>query len=190
VVLQLFDITQEISYIQYINVTVPPNFRSYLNLFIKFNLNFFPDLVNDDSLTMRSPPGFADSSMDALFFRNISSNFILLAATVAVYAFFKLLQLLVRKKLPNSCLQFFFDKIVGMFEWAGFITMVLGSYVGLCMSCFLQLLNASVRNSVMFASYVCSFLFLVVLLCIPALLYYITERGEYLKKAAPEPEEE
>lgn len=126
---------------------------------------------------MQSPLGFADSSMDALFFRNISSNVILLAATIAVYLFFKLLQFLALKYFTNNCLHFFFNKLVGMFEWAGFITMVLGSYVGLCMACFLQLLNSSARNGVMFASYVCSFLFLIVLLGVPALLYYITERG-------------
>jgi hypothetical protein len=163
ILLQLFDITQEISYIQYINVTVPQNFGSYLDLFIRFNLNFFPDLITDNTITMQSPGGFADN-MDALFFRNMSSNVILLACTIGAYIVLKVLQYGVRRICGTTCLRFVFDKILDMFEWAGFIAIVLGSYVGLCMACFLQLANSSVRNATMYASYICSFLFLMLLL--------------------------
>jgi hypothetical protein len=126
---------------------------------------------------MKSPPGFADSQMDALFFRNISSNLILLAITLAFYLLLKLLQKLIHKTWSNSLPQFIMDKLVGMFEWAGWITMLMGSYVGLAVSCFLQLRNSSVRNAMMFASYVCAFVLLVMLLALPVLLLKITEKG-------------
>lgn len=115
--------------------------------------------------------------MDALFFRNISSNLILLAITLALYLFLKLIEKLIHKTWSNSLGQFIIDKAIGMFEWAGWITMLMGSYVGLAVSCFLQLRNASVRNSMMFASYVCAFVFLVMLLALPVLLLRITEKG-------------
>lgn len=55
--------------------------------------------------------------------------------------------------------------------------MLMGSYVGLAVSCFLQLRNSSVRNAMMFASYVCAFVLLVMLLALPVLLLKITEKG-------------
>ena len=163
---------------------VPDNFNYYLSLFIKFNLNFFPDVVQDNNLVMTAPPAFADSSMDALFFRNISSSLILLGVTLAIYSILKIFQKVSSKLCDKSCFMFIFDKIVGMFEWAGFITMMLGSYVGLCLACFLQLRNASVRNAIMYGSYVCAYVFLLALLALPGILYKITEKGHLISQEA------
>lgn len=62
--------------------------------------------------------------------------------------------------------------------------MLMGSYVGLALASFLQLRNASVRNAMMFASYICAFLFLVLLLALLVLLLKITERRYLMGKEA------
>lgn len=179
--LQLFDIVQEISFIQYIPVKVPNNFDSYLQLFIKINLDIFPNIVQDQTLVMSSPIGFADSNVDSFFFRNISSNVYLVPIVLGTYLLIKLMELVILRWCRVSCFRFIIGKLVDMFQWAGFITMVLGSYVSVCVACFLQLQNSSARNAAMYLSYFVSYIVLLAVMLLAGLIYHLVEKGEKLR---------
>ncbi len=95
-------------------------------------------MIGDDDIYMKAPPGF-DGQMDSLFFRNMSPYIIFAAIILSVYLFFKLIFHAFQHKLQNSLVVFFCKKLIGMFEWAGFILIVLGAYTGLSLNCYLQL---------------------------------------------------
>lgn len=58
IIVQLLEVLQLVSFIQYIQVNYPPVVYEFINSFNIFDFNFFPKLVGEGSYEMRAPRGF------------------------------------------------------------------------------------------------------------------------------------